>query len=375
MSSSPPAAAAVEFGPVVQEHQPVQPNQQPNRDDISPGMVLLPSEPILDVPELFGPLICFAFHTKEEASVPKALQDVLWVIHSAMCLVHRGEKKAFLDLKGRPFRVLFTGVNSEKPIILSAEEHTVCSEIQIQIRVHSMPPEHYTVLVVRTHAAFSLRHAIVHLLTQNLIQQTNERRKVLNMHARRVREHLGCSLFSEFERGESIDWLRVPNTFSFHTLFSVLGAVEWIRSHYQRMHPEAETFPPLEGFGHLDPPAGTFVDAQFIHQCMTYEKNLDEIVKASHDGKSAGGKSTARAKRPGEQSKHPRTNNAVPASPASASSKANTEAEETEVETDTRGSEKRDALLSMMELSQPDGWILDEVGGGPFFCFSTRFEA
>ena len=147
-----------------QQHQHSHPNNQPNRDDISPGMVVIPCEHILDDPAQFGPLMCFAFHSKEESSIPKSLQQVLWVIHSAMCLVHRGEKKAYLNLKGRPFHVRFGSTPSEKPIILSTEDNAVSTEIQMQIRVHSMHPEHYSVLIVRSHLSFSLRHAIAHLL-------------------------------------------------------------------------------------------------------------------------------------------------------------------------------------------------------------------
>ena len=326
------------------QQQPI----QPNRDDISPGMVVLPSEPLVDDPDHYAPLICFAFHTKEESSLPKALQQVLWVIHSAMCLVHKGEKKAFLDLKQRPFQVRFGSSPTEKPIIISTDDQEVSPEIQMQIRVHAMHPEHYHVLVVRSHVAFSLRHAIVHVLTQNGIPETDERRIAINMHAQRVREYLGCSFFDELERSDSIDWLRVPNSFSFHTLFSVMGAVQWIRAHYERLHPNVRV-PPLEGFGDLEPERSSYLDASFMAQCMQYEKTLDEILRVSHGGAHDGG--GGRAKRP-KPNKPRRTSSQPPASPASS---------QAEPEEDNVLAEKRDAILGMVDLKHPDGWPLDEV--------------
>jgi hypothetical protein len=342
---------------------------------------MLPCEPILDDAESFGPLICFAFHAKEEASVPKALQDVLWVIHSAMCVVHKGARTPYLDLKGRDFHVQFGGSPTEKPIIVLKDNHSVLPEIQIQIRVHTMGLEHYMVLIVRSHLAFSLRHAIVHVLTQSGLLETDERQIAINTHAKRMREQLGSSFFKELERSDSIDWLRVPNTLSFHILFSVMGAVQWIRAHYTQLHPEVGLLlPPLEGFGDLGPASSetTLLDPQFITQGLLYESNLDKLHFATH---AEGGRQKKKDKRANarSKSKKQRSNRhgggalgsplpSCPSSPGSSSQCSNRRSEFGGDDDDEdpggegeHAENQREIILNMADLGVPMGWVLDEV--------------
>ena len=139
----------------------------PNRDDISSSMVVIPPGPILDDPEYFAPLLCFPFHLKEESALDKSLQELLWVIHSAMCHVHEGKRNAYMDLKQKHFACQFRASQQEKPIIIQTSSGALLPELHMQLRIHRMDmKEHYIVLVVRTQLAFSLRHAIIYTLSQ-----------------------------------------------------------------------------------------------------------------------------------------------------------------------------------------------------------------
>ena len=222
---------------------------EPNRDDISSGMLVVPSKPILDDENNYASLLCFPFYLVDESTLPPGFQGLAWVLHSAMCHVQKGEKNAFMDLKDKPFHCQFRGKN-EKPIIIEGAGLNL-PEMQLEIRILSMEEEHYLVLVARTHLSFSLRHAIIHTLSQSMSEQIDDRRVAMNSYAQRIRETIGVSLIHELERGDSIDWMKVSNEHSFTTLFSVRGMVHWIACDYQQKHPD-QTSAHLEGFGCID---------------------------------------------------------------------------------------------------------------------------
>jgi hypothetical protein len=315
----------------------------------------------VDDSERFGPLICIPFHAKEEPSLPKQLQEALWVFHSAMCPVHQGEKTAFMDLKGRPFHVRLGRTKTEKPIIVYDDERsTVHRELDIQIRVYTMGKEQYMLLVVRSHIAFSLRHAIIHLLTQIGLNEADELRAAINRVAMRVREHLGTTPYNELEYTESIDWLIAPNDFSFHTIFSVMGALEWIRTHYAHLHPGHAPLPPLEGFGDMQSDDQRFFNGQFLMQASLYERKLDELIFATHQmGSKRGSKKRG--------TNHKRQRGGQPGSPVSqTSTTAGSECND-ENEADAL-SEKRDGILSTADLCHTTGWVLNEVRPDALFA-------
>ena len=380
----------------------------PNRDDISPGLLMMPCEPIIDDPDKNGPLICFAFHANGDGCLPKGVQDILWVIHSAMCLVQKGEKKPFINLKGRPFQLLFGSANNQKPVILSKEQHVVLPELDMQIRVHKMGMEHYMVLIVRTHLAFSLRHAIMNLLTKVDLRVIDGCRGCINTHAKRMREMLGSNYLNEIDQMSSIDWLNVPNAYSFHILFSVKGALQWILSHYQKLHPneDEKEFPELEGFGDIRPsqdsdstslsteeeqvqhqqqqPEASHLNAQFRNEGRRYEMKLDELIDATHNGtkKRGRGRPSTSKKSSGKNSKQasPMTAASVLCSQQRAGSPTGSQMSsitsssigsqggailddqvDEAIEDEEGEDEKRDAILSSMDLGHPTGWILNEV--------------
>jgi hypothetical protein len=182
---------------------------EPNRDDISSGMVAVrPPRQFHDDSERFGALYCFPFHLEQEslppafqvrclrkrrrtAALSARLQGVLWVLHSALCNVQGGEKGAFVNLKSSSFRCLY-GAKNEKPIIIQ-EDGFHAPEVQLECRILAMEKEHYLVLVARPHLCFSLRHAIIHTLTQSKADQTDERRAAFNSYAQSLRETLGMT--------------------------------------------------------------------------------------------------------------------------------------------------------------------------------------
>ena len=90
---------------------------EPNRDDLSSGMVVVPPRPIHDNEETSGPLVCFPFYLKEQSSLPTEFLKIVWILHSAQCNVQNGKVRAFMDLKNMPFTCQFRGKN-EKPIIV-----------------------------------------------------------------------------------------------------------------------------------------------------------------------------------------------------------------------------------------------------------------
>ena len=108
----------------------------PARDDISPGLLTIPCTPLLDDEDLFGPLLCFAFHMEEDSALPKDLPKLLWVIQSAMCHVEKGEKQAFLRFEERPFYINMGGNPREKAVIVQNEDGEAVSPLHMQIRVH-----------------------------------------------------------------------------------------------------------------------------------------------------------------------------------------------------------------------------------------------
>ena len=119
MASQPPAAAAAEGRGL-----------EPNRDDLSSGMVVVPPRPIHDNEQIAGPLICFPFHLKEQSALPTDLLKIVWILHSTQCNVQNGKTHAFMDLKRDvSFTCQFRGKN-EKPIIID-QGGAIQAEMQV----------------------------------------------------------------------------------------------------------------------------------------------------------------------------------------------------------------------------------------------------
>ena len=139
---------------------------------------------------------------------------------------------------------------------------------------------HYMVLVVRTHMGFSLRHAIMHTLSNTSTPETEERRIAFNNVAQRTREFMhGSSLMRELDRNGSVDWMRISNNMnSFTSIFSVFAAVQWIRGHFKKLHPDLSEAV-LEGFGLLQLNGEEpLLTGQYVQTCNTYDKMVEEVL-------------------------------------------------------------------------------------------------
>ena len=112
---------------------------------------------------------------------------------------------------------------------------------------------------------------------QGTLDQTDERRAVLNTIAQRTRHILlHTSLYEELERTDSIDWMKIPNSYSFTTIFSIRAAVQWIKGHYATMYPD-QSEADLEGFGLVNLHE-TELTGTFIQQCTQFDQKVDHAI-------------------------------------------------------------------------------------------------
>ena len=360
---------------------------EPNRDDLSSGMMVVPPRAIHDNEQNAGPLICFPFHLKEQSALPAELLKIVWILHSTQCNVQNGKTHAFMNLKKDvPFTCRFRGKN-EKPIIveeggaIQAEMQVLHANalfccyadflvvvVQMEIRILSMEKENYLVLIARTHAAFSLRHALIHTLSQTIVPETDERRIAINSYAQSLRETLGVPLMNELERGDSIDWMKVSNEHSFTPLFSVQGMVHWIACHYLQLYPQA-TQAHLEGFGdlvfdELEPPSGTF-----LFSCATYDKAVDIAIALTYGEPNPDGAQKKKKKKKKKKQKRKSIGSKKQAR-SSLSESLQDDVEEDDAEEEEEDAEEEEEDDSQKQLEQivllpPQGFMLDEV----LFCF------
>jgi hypothetical protein len=250
------------------------------RCDIAKALMRCSGEAIVLNPAVDAPPFVVAFEMLEPTTIPKLLQDAVWVLNNIKSCTEKGEAGAYIT--GLPgLSVTLDPTNANKSVVrqtLADGSRTQINEVALQIRVQEVsawveeraaPPttttmgaeeeeeeeeaaagrvevrERFLLLVARSPLAFSLRKAAytttrsVGRLTLQDTRGADERRRVWAQLAMHVRAPLeprmrGADLMEKFE--PSMDWMRSSEADGFTCLFSMHRAVDWMKARFIAKH-------------------------------------------------------------------------------------------------------------------------------------------
>jgi hypothetical protein len=244
------------------------------RCDIAKALMRCSAEAIALNPERDAPPFAVAFEMLEPTTIPRLLQDAVWVLNNIKSCTEKGEGGAYIT--GLPgLSVTLDATHANKSVVqqtLPDGSRTQLNEMALQIRVQEVsawmverqPPqtptaeawrrrtpqrvevrERFLLLVARSPLAFSLRKAAytttrsVGRLTLQDTRGADERRRVWAQLAMHVRAPLdppmrGGDLMEKFE--PSMDWMRSSEADGFTCLFSVHRAVDWMKARFITKH-------------------------------------------------------------------------------------------------------------------------------------------
>jgi hypothetical protein len=197
--------------------------------------------------ELSAPMFALAFDMSDKTAVPELARKAIWLISNAFACVQKGEEGAHMkDVAGLSL-VMSKQRGTEKTVIVHQNpngEMQPLVEMDIQLRIHEVRGdnnviEHYTVLLVSSPVAFSIRKAISKTLqTKGRGEDGKDaetRRSWWNTLATHVRQmgaetaahanSVMAGLYSETDLAmsysPSVDWFAVHNSQSFTSMFNV----------------------------------------------------------------------------------------------------------------------------------------------------------
>jgi hypothetical protein len=243
------------------------------RCDIAKALMRSSGDALVLDSALDAPPFVIAFDMLEPTTIPKLLQDAVWVLNNIKSCTEKGEGGAYITcLPGLNVTLDQTSPNNKGVIRRTLEDgtRTQVNEISMQVRVHEVSAlldereeeeeavaaeasggggggrpckvvERFLLLVARSPLAYSLRKAAytttrsVGRLTVQDTRGADERRRVWAQLAMHVRAPLhpilrGGDLMEKFE--PSMDWMRNGEADGFTCLFSMQRAVDWMKARF-----------------------------------------------------------------------------------------------------------------------------------------------
>ena len=220
--------------------------QKVKRKDCIRGLRRCPPSHIYDS-ELLAPMFAIAFDMTDKTAVPEQARKAIWLISNAFACVQKGEQGSHMKGVAGLSLVQSQQLGMEKTVIVQQDangEMNALKEVDIQLRIHEVRGdndviEHYTVLLVTSPVAFSLRRAVAKTLqTKGRGEDGKDaetRRSWWNTLATHVRQmsaetaahphSVMAGLYSEADLAMSnnplVDWFTVPNSHSFTNMFNL----------------------------------------------------------------------------------------------------------------------------------------------------------
>jgi len=197
--------------------------------------------------ELSAPMFAVAFDMSDKTAVPELARKAIWLVSNTAACVLKGEEGAHIKNVAGLSLIMSKQRGAEKTVIVRQDangEMQPVKEVDIQLRIHEVRGdnnaiEHYTVLLVSSPIAFSLRKAVSKTLQTKGRgpdgQDAETRRSWWNTLATHVRQmsaetaahshSIMAGLYTQAELAMSydpaVDWFSVSNSQSFTSMFNV----------------------------------------------------------------------------------------------------------------------------------------------------------
>ena len=258
--------------------------------DVAKGMVRSTAvSAVADDPSA-APPFAVAFYLEDPMSIPVLAQEAIWALNNVECCVLKGEEGAIMDgIEG--FRC-----DLKNNVIQEQESGKACKLMQMQLRImeasaaSQVMKRYYVMLVVQMPLPFSLRKAI-QISTRSVdrkamvdINFTDERRGVwrrLAIHASQYIHVPGYIKDPMATYDDDLNWMHSSGGDGFSVLFTVRGAMDWIKMHFiQQQHADDDTVEAMR-IGEMEVTAdrsSNLMDMAHIANCRAYHIAVDKAT-------------------------------------------------------------------------------------------------